>query len=79
MFTILVLWLIDPLLGKDLKANNEYSHCYATGQINKWSFLSNSLVKTFPQKQLRMQQKNIVLDVILAEEQSSSVEGRQFS
>jgi hypothetical protein len=27
-----VLWRIDPLLGKDLEANNEYSHCYAVGE-----------------------------------------------
>jgi hypothetical protein len=27
-----VLWLIDPLLGKDLETNNEYSRCYAIGE-----------------------------------------------
>jgi hypothetical protein len=32
MGTTLVLWRIDPLLGKDLKTNNEYNHCYATGK-----------------------------------------------
>jgi hypothetical protein len=26
-----VLRRVDPLLGKDLEANNEYSRCYAVG------------------------------------------------
>jgi hypothetical protein len=25
-----ILWCIEPLLGKDLETNNEYSCCYAT-------------------------------------------------
>jgi hypothetical protein len=26
------MWCIDPLLGKDLEANNEYSRCYTTSK-----------------------------------------------
>jgi hypothetical protein len=25
------LWLMDPLLGRDLEMDNEYSRCYAIG------------------------------------------------
>jgi hypothetical protein len=28
----IILWRIDPLLGKDLETNNEYSRCYAIGE-----------------------------------------------
>jgi hypothetical protein len=28
---IIILWSIDPLLGKDLETNNEYSRYYAIG------------------------------------------------
>jgi hypothetical protein len=40
------LWSIDHLLGKDLETNNEYTRCYAIGEINKRPFLGNGSVNT---------------------------------
>jgi hypothetical protein len=28
---VIILWHVEPLLGKDLETNNEYSRCYAIG------------------------------------------------
>jgi hypothetical protein len=44
----MILWRMEPLLGKVLEANSEYGHCYAIG--NKLPFLSDGLVNTFPRK-----------------------------
>jgi hypothetical protein len=40
------LWLIDPLLGRDLETNNEYGRCCAIGESIKRPFLGISLVNT---------------------------------